>query len=478
MLNPMHQAIISPVSGFSDKFQIRQHCSKPVYLKQYVLKLLVFMMIIVGFASATQAQSKWNLVRCIDYALDNNIDVSISKNSVKTQQVNLQESKADIFPNLNMGSEVNMNFGRNIDPNTNTVTFNQTMQNYYWVNTSVNLFQGFTKINTIRFNNFLLAAQKEESQLAKNQLVFKILTAYYTVLYSSGLVNVAKSQVLLSEKQIKRMQKFVETGRKSPLMIQELKSQRANDRLSLTRAENFYSKTLLELKQLLRLDAGYPFETDTTGNLAVSLMPLPDVDSLYKEAVAVMPEIKQQQMLYHALEKELAVARGFRSPRVYLSAGYATNFFNGSDMNFTRQLENNQNQWINMGIAIPVFNNASVHSRIKRKKIETDNQKLKLEKQRETLYTQIWKAADELKSAENEYFSALELNNYSKLSLENIAKKMENGLAGTTDYDVAKQRYISAQATLLKAKLVYLMRKQMLEFYRKGNWNHLYVSQK
>ncbi len=55
---------------------------------------------------------------------------------------------------------------------------------------------------------------------------------------------------------------------------------------------------------------------------------------------------------------------------------------------------------------------------------------------------------------------------------------MENGLASTTDYDVAKQRFISAQATLLKAKLIYLMRKQMLEFYRKGNWNHLYNTQK
>jgi hypothetical protein len=51
---------------------------------------------------------------------------------------------------------------------------------------------------------------------------------------------------------------------------------------------------------------------------------------------------------------------------------------------------------------------------------------------------------------------------------------MEKGLAGTTDYDVAKQRYISSQATLLKAKLIYIMRMQMLEFYRKGNWEHLY----
>ena len=441
----------------------------------FTTTLVMFLLVIT---LSLEAQNTWNLTKCIDYALDNNLDISITKNSIKTQQVNLQESKANIFPDLNLGSQVNMNFGRNIDPITNNITFSKTTQNYYWINSSVDIFQGFTKVNTIKFNNYLLAADKEASQFAKNQLVFKILTSYFTVLYSTGLVDVAVSQVVLSEKQIKRMEKFVEIGRESPITIQELKSQWANDKLSLTRAENLYSKTLLELKQLLRLDANHPFNIDTTGSIPVTIIPLPDVDSLFEEAVTVLPEIKQQKLLCSASQKELAIANGYKSPRIYLSAGYATNFFDGSDKDFVSQIENNQNQWVNLGISIPVFNNSSVHSKIKRKQISIYDQQLKLEKQKELLYTQIWKADDELKSAQNEYLSAVELSNYSKLSLENISKKMENGLASTTDYDVAKQRFISAQATLLKAKLIYLMRKQMLEFYRKGNWNHLYNTQK
>ena len=435
-----------------------------------VLSVIIFLVA----SMPASAQKTWSLTKCIDHAVNNNIDLSITRNNVETQQINLQESKAALFPDLNLGSQVNMNFGRNIDPNTNDVTFNQTMQNYYWVNSSVDIFRGLVKTNTIRFNSYLLAANREGALFAKNQLIFKILSSYYTVLYSSGLVDVARNQVSLSEKQIQRMEKFVEVGRESILTVQELESQHASDKLSLTRAENLYNKTLLELKQLLRLDAGTPFEIDTIARLPISPEPVPDVDSLYHEAVNTLPQIRQQQLLYQASVKDLAVAKGFISPRIFVTGGYSTNFFDGAEMTFSKQLENNQNQWVNMGISIPVFNNAMVHSKIKRKRIAVSNQQLKLEKERETLYTEIWKAVDALRSAENEYRLAVELNRFSKLSLKNMATKMEKGLAGTTDYDVAKQRYTSAQATLLKAKLIYIMRKQMLKFYRKGNWKHLY----
>jgi outer membrane protein TolC len=67
----------------------------------------------------------------------------------------------------------------------------------------------------------------------------------------------------------------------------------------------------------------------------------------------------------------------------------------------------------------------------------------------------------------------MELYNYSKLTLESATKKLEKGLASPTDYELAKQRFASAKASLLKARLIFMMRKQMLKFYQSGNWNHL-----
>lgn len=436
-------------------------------------KILVSISFLIFSSFMGLAQETWSLERCINYALDNNMDLILSNNKTEKQQITVLESKAKLLPTLSMGTTVDYSFGRNIDGNTNTITFDQTMTNYYGLSSSVDLFKGFIKLNTISFNKYLLSANKEEANYIKNKLIFDILTAYSTVLYSKGLYEVAQSQVKLSENQYKRMRKLVDIGRESPITVQELKSQWATDKFNLTVAENNFNKTLLQLKQLLKLGATQSFEIEDFRLDPTVLGTQQNIDSLFKRAVMVLPEIKQQEFLFKASVKELAIAKGGLSPRIYMSAGLYTNYFDGDSNLFGKQIDNNQSQTIGMGISIPLFNNALTYSEIKRKRITVKDRELLLQKQKDILYSEIWNAVDELQSAANEYQSAIELYEFSELSLNNATTRLEKGLASTTDYEVAKQRFVSAKASLLKTKIVYYMRKQMLEFYKTGNWNHI-----
>lgn len=444
-----------------------------IKVKSKLLLISALFLGLIAFNSfSAKAQETWSLEKCINYALANNIDLIISNNNTEKQKITVLESKARLLPTLNLGSRVDYSFGRNIDF-FNVITYEQTMVNNYGVSTSVDLFRGFTKLNTISFNRYLLSANKEEANYIKNKLVFDILTAYSTVLYSTGLREVAQSQIELSESQYKRMQKMVDIGRESPITVQELKSQWATDKFSLTLAENNFNKTLLQLKQLLKLDATQSFEIEDLGLNSTISATQQNIDSLFNKAVNVLPEIKQQEFLFKASVKELAIAKGGLSPRIYMSAGLYTNYFDGDSKVFSEQIDNNQSQAVGMGITIPIFNNASTYSNIKRKRIMVKDRELLLQKQKDILYSEIWNAVDELQSANNEYQSAVELYGFSELALENATKKMEKGLASPTDYEVAKQRFTLAKASLLKAKLVYFMRKQMLKFYQSGNWNHI-----
>lgn len=436
-------------------------------------KTLFILIVIIYCLPSAMAQEAWSLSHCVDYAIDNNITLNQTNNRVQTQHINLMESKANVLPDFNMGTGLNMNYGRNIDGITNTVTFDQTFSNDYWMQSSISLFQGLVKYNSIGFNNFLLLAMEEEAQLASNQLVFDVMTAYYTVLYSIGLFQTAEKQVELSTMQFERMQKLVDVGKESPLTVQELKSQWSRDKLSLVMAENNLRKQILYIKQLLRLNASQGFELDTLNIAPLVIKPLPTIDSVYEMAEAILPEIRQMEYLVKASEKNLAISKGYISPSVKLRAGLGTNFFDGDSLNFSTQLNNNNNQWINLGISIPIFNGASTYSQIKRKEIEVLNQELELAKRKEDLYTEIWKAVDDLVSAQNEYESSVELNEFSKLTLRNVAMKMEKGMSSATDYEAAKQRFVASESGLLKARMVYVMRAQMLEFYKTGAWDHL-----
>ncbi len=446
-----------------------------VSIKKKIMKIKLFtiLLIIVLASFSVTAQETWSLVNCIDYALENNVDLTISFNNAEKQKASVLESKAKLLPTLNMGSGVNYSFGRSIDGNTNTITFDQTMYNNYGIETSVDLFKGFIKQNSIGFNKYLLSANKEEATYIKNKLVFDILASYCTVLYSKGLQDVAQSQLTLSEDQYKRMQKMVDIGRESEITVQELKSQWANDKFSLTVAENNFNTTLLQLKQLLRLDADRAFTIDAFDLNSAFSSPQQNIDSLFNTAVNVLPEIKQQEFLFKASVKDLAVAKGGLLPRIYMYAGFYTNYFDGDPLKYNEQIGNNQSQAVGMGISIPIFNNALVYSNIKRKRITVKDRELTLQKQKDILYAEIWTAVDELQAADKEYQSATELFGFSELSLKNATTKLEKGLASTTDYEVAKQRFMDAQASLLKTKIVYYMRKQMLQFYKTGNWNHI-----
>jgi outer membrane protein len=347
------------------------------------------------------------------------------------------------------------------------------MYNNYGFSSSVDLFKGFIKVNTVSFNKYLLSANIEEASYIRNKLVFDILTSYCTVLYSKGLSEVAQSQVALSESQYERMQKMVDIGRESQITAQELKSQWANDKFSLTVAENNYNNSLVQLKQLLRLEASQYFEIEALALNPVISPEKQNIDSLFNRALNVLPEIKQQEFLYKASLEELAIAKGGISPRIYMSAGLYTNYYDGDPLEYIKQIDNNQNQAVSLGITIPLFNNASVYSDIKRKRIAIKDRELLVQKQKDILYSDIWTAVDEFQSSIYEYQSASELFEFSELSLNNATKKLEKGLASTTDFEVAKQRFIDASASLIKSRIVYYMRMQMLLFYKTGNWNHI-----
>lgn len=441
-------------------------------------RIIKYTFFFVWLSLGSFAQDFWNLRQCIDYAVSHNVELNQSYNAIASQEVSYTESKFQVLPSLSAGTEIDFNFGRSIDGSTNAVTFDQTFSNSFWLTSSLNIFQGLVKYNTMAYNKYLLAALEQDAASKKNQLIINVLSAYYTSLYSKGLMEVAQNQVYLSLQQWERMQKLVAVGKESAISEQEFKSQWAKDKLSFTQAKNSFNTNLMELKQLLQLDAASSFQLDS---LPVELFLIPEVpvlDSVYGMAIIQMPEIKYQEYMIQAAEKNVAISKGSISPRLYLSMGYYSYFYDAnSDVVTTdpyqTQLKDNQNQAIACGIAIPVFNGASTYSKIKRNQIKLADQKLEYEKQKLTLYRAVWTALNDLDAAGDEYQSAVELLDYSRLTFDGTLQKIQKGLANATEFEAAKQQLLAAEAGALKAKLIYAMRKQMLDFYTNGNWETL-----
>ncbi len=59
-------------------------------------KMIISLVMIIGFAFSVKAQKTWDLTKCINYALENNIDLNQKYNQIEIQQFNLLESKANL----------------------------------------------------------------------------------------------------------------------------------------------------------------------------------------------------------------------------------------------------------------------------------------------------------------------------------------------------------------------------------------------
>ena len=199
---------------------------------------LIILLFISGSHSISAQDVAWTLEDCINYGVTNNIGLQRQKLQTESAEVNLLKAKLDILPSLNFGSDARVGFGRSIDPVTNLITFKQNISNSFSLISTIQLFNGFATLNTISANKFMVKAGLENDKVVRNTLIVNILGSYYQVLYAKGLEDAAKMQLDLSEKQLFRIQRTVETGRESVSRLYEMESRVSDDKLSFTVARN------------------------------------------------------------------------------------------------------------------------------------------------------------------------------------------------------------------------------------------------
>jgi outer membrane protein len=436
------------------------------------------------FCVEIRAQEKeWTLEDCISYAVTNNIGLQRQVLQTESSQTNLLKSKMDMLPTLNFGSDARVGFGRSIDPVTNLITFKQNISNSYSLNTNVQIFSGFAALNTISANKFMYMAGVENEKIVRNTLVIEILGQYYQVIYTKGLENAAKMQLELSENQLFRISKLVETGREALSRQYEMESQVSADKLSLTVAQNTASQAVTTLRQMLQLDPGIKFEVK-----------IPDLDyfliqdesynsdSIYQIAAQVLPRLKAIEYELRASKKQISAAKGLISPSLSVGGAIYTGFYKvisentGEQASFGDQLKNNNSQAIFLSLSVPLFNNYSIGRNIKLAKIRKDDNELRLELEKNSLYTEIENVCLNYNRGKDEYAAAESNLEYNKKSFAAMEKKFEAGLVDVTQYSTSKTALFNAEIEKIRTKLQLIIRKFAVQFYTTGDYNEIILN--
>lgn len=472
--------------------------------KRYLFKDFLISLIITVFlcgGSAVYAQNVWSLNDCIDYALDNNIQVKQKQLDIELQQEDYLQSKMAMLPDLNGYASHGYNWGQTIDRFTNEFATERVRSNNFYASTSMTLFNGFQKLNTMKQSKLYLLATQYEADKFLDDISVNIATFYLQVLYNTESLIVAENQLDITLQQADRTRKLVEAGTLARGDLLTVEAQAATEELMVVNAQNSLELSYLDLTQALDLPSPKGFEIEKpefqiTGD--VNLLPNPE--SVFGYAVLNRPEIKSAETIVQATEKGVSIAKGFMSPNIYLSGSWGTGYSGANKIGvdpitfkpeigitandvpvyslyettiyqdyktkgFGDQLNDNNNRSFMLHMNIPIFNGWQTQTSIQKAKINLKSAEYSLDLAKLNLNKIINQAYSDAVAAFKKYNAAVKKVNATEMAFQYASQKFNVGLITSLEYNDSKKEHTKAQSELLSAKYEYLFTMTILDFY-------------
>lgn len=431
---------------------------------------LSFFLTIIGIGTVA-AQKVWTLEECITYALENNIQIKQTRLQTETAQINLRQSKLDFAPSANANGSLGNSWGR--AQSLSGLYLNQTtMTNNFGLNSSVDLFNGLSKWNTLKKNQIDYETSIYQTEYMQNNIALLLTQAYLTILFNHEMLAVTEQQLEVTKKQIKRTEQLVEAGTLPNGDLLELKAQGATEETNLITAQNNLSLSYLDLKQILDISADNDLEVyfpELEVGTEIRIIPSPQI---YSQAVDIMPEIKVEELNLLSTERSIQIAKSTLYPSLSLSGGINTSYYSTArdilsqeKIPYFDQLDQNISEYVSLNLSIPIFNGYAARSLVQKAEVQNLNQNFQLQIRKNELR----------KNIEQKYHDALaayKTYNANKISVESLSEsfnyteeKFSLGMITSVDYSIAKMKLTQAESNLLQSKYDYIFKTKILDFY-------------
>ncbi len=462
--------------------------------------LLLISALVVSLSGNTQ--ELWSLEKCVEYALENNLDVRQAQLNVENSQTGVMQSKSQFLPSVNASAYYGYNFGQRIDPFTNQ--FAQSTVNTGNFNLSANwaLFTGLQNMNQLKQSQY----DEKSTDFAYKNVQYltslAVTTSFLQILFNQESLSVAESQLDITTLQVERTKKLVDAGSAPQGSLYDIEAQYAREELAQVDADNQVILSYLSLKQLLRLPGDFNMEIVIPSKFDSASLALPtSLGMVIQTAYDTYPSIKSNEYALLSAEKQISISNSAMIPRLTFSGSLGTGYSgnavnvtgyspNGTNpigyvesnptdvvvapsftaqtetQGFSDQVSGNFNQSLGLSLSIPIFNKMNNKANVNRAKVNYSIQENNLEKEKQSVRQDIERAYADASAAFKKYRSTEKgLTSFNE-AFNYAQKRFDVGMINAVDYNVAKTNLYRAQSDLVKAKFDYIFRIKILDFYQ------------
>ena len=460
--------------------------------------------LVVKAQNDTLLNRKLSLSTCIETALKNNLAVRQSNIQTQIQRVGYLQSKAELLPKVSGGYSQGMNFGRSIDAYTNSYINQENTSANTALNGSLTLFNGFALFNGIKRNSLSYQTAGLDEQQAKDNLMLRVILAYWNVLTNEELLSQTFANKEVSERRLAQAEVQNKEGAIEPRVYYDLKANYSGNQVAYITAVNDLEDAKLRLSQLMNI----PYSK------ALSVEPLsPETElattdfsakQVYDDALKSLARVQAADLRSRTASVDINLRRAGYYPVIFLNGGFGSNYsstasrdiligssvvespdyveisgakypvnvqqplFRRENLHFREQLKNNRSSYFSLSLSIPIFNSFNTRSNVAIAKLNKKDAELVAGNVRLELQQLTEEAYYSMNFSKERYVAFAEQVNSLAESFRTAEVKFSAGAINSVDYLVAKNAFDNARLDLIRSRYNYILRKQIVEYYR-GN---------
>ena len=404
---------------------------------------------------------------CMEYAISKSTKIKIQQADISDKRIEIRDALLSAFtPVVSASTYAYYNFGRSIDPQTNTY-FNQTsFHNNYSLSAYIDLFDGLAAVNNIKISKTgLLISQSLEKQVEAD-ICLAVMETYYNVVYYSRLWSVYNNLVEEGELALSFARRQEELGVKGYADIVQMEADLADRQYDLISTGNMAKDYLMSLQALLFWDDEEELVIDQS-------LPSFTEEGFDAEFITLLamdnnPEVKMAAWNLENSKRELRVAKWSLLPTVTLYGGWNTSYYTYSGYiaePYRNQFRNNMGEYIELGLTVPLYNRLKGVSNIQKKKHAYNNAKLELDQKKMDIEMEVKRAVQDCEGASMAYLHSLRKSAVQEEAFRLNQKKLEQGLISSLEFQTANNNYLKAKSDEMNSLFKYIIKKAVVKYY-------------
>ena len=446
---------------------------------------IVFVAAIGLSASVAEAQEPMTLHDCMEYAISNSTKIRIQQAASGDAQIDRRDAALALFtPKISAQTYAYYNFGRSIDPQTNTYFNTTSFHNNYGVSAGYDLFDGFKAVNNYKISRTGMQIADSQEKQVEADICLAVMEAYYNVVYYKRLCDVYEEQVALAEQSLIKAKRQEELGQKGHADVIQMEADLADRQYDYINTQNMYWDQMMILGDLMfwpveeelniitdfRSFAGAQDDKRTTqdDNAVILREPEATEESIVAFALEHNPAIQIASWQQLNAKRELNTAKWQLLPTLAAYAGWSTSYYTyqGSQTaSFGNQFRNNGGEYVEVALSVPIWNRMSQHSAISKKRHALDKASAELDQKRRDVESEVRRAIQDRDGAETAYLQAQRKAEVQAEAYNLNLKQLEQGLISPLEFQTANNNHLKAQADEMNSLFKYLIKQAVVRYY-------------